>query len=130
MKYGTFAHADSSATSPRTALSTGENLTCPISGPICSVACMRARDGEPPGAPDISVFEGANQQLRSPPTPSGFTGHFAPIAGCCFVSAVRCWRTAGASVAATSSPRMASLVASYAQEALLRFRNAGAQVDA
>ena len=25
---------------------------------------MRARDGEPPGASDVSVFEGANQQLN------------------------------------------------------------------
>jgi len=25
---------------------------------------LRARDGEPPGASDVSVFEGANQQLN------------------------------------------------------------------
>src|ERR1700730_19311009 len=65
MKCGTSAHADSLATSPRIALSTGENLTCPISGRICSVACSCA-----PGtasrraAQTFSVFEGANQQLN------------------------------------------------------------------
>ena len=54
MKYGTSAHADSSATSTRTALSTGENLTYPISGPICSVACSCAPGTASRRAPQTS----------------------------------------------------------------------------
>ena len=101
---------------------------------------LRARDGEPPGGPDVSVFEGANQQLELAPvvrrptsravhTPSGFTGHrtdrwlllrqHSPL-----LAHGRCF---GRGDVLTED---GSLVASYAQEALLRFRNAGAQVDA
>jgi hypothetical protein len=43
----------------------------------------------------------------SPPTPSGFTGHSAPMTGYCFASTVRCWRTAAALAAATFSSRTA-----------------------
>jgi len=51
-------------------------------------------------------------------------GRSAPITGYCCASPAQCWRTVAVLAAATSLPEDGSLVASYAQEALLRFRDA------
>jgi Thioesterase-like superfamily len=72
-----------------------------------------------PSRVSINAATARRSPRPSPPTPSGFTGHSAPIAGCCCVSTVPCWHTAAALVA----------VASYGQEALLRFRDAGDRVN-
>jgi acyl-CoA thioesterase II len=65
-----------------------------------------------------------------PPTPSGSIGYSAPIAGYCFVSTVPVLAHGRCFGRGDVLSEDGSLVASYAQEALLRFREAGAQVEA